>query len=49
MGPHMRSPIGERLGVPYRVHSEVQMYFCISVQPVPPYSTGQLGATQPFL
>jgi len=29
--------------------SSDQMNFCVAVQPVPPYSTGHAGATQPFL
>ena len=34
--------------VPKAALSSFQMNFCVTVQPVPPNSSGQLGATQPF-
>ena len=35
-------------GAPASAHSFSKMNFCVGVQPVPPSSLGQWGATQPF-
>ena len=35
-------------GAPAAAHSSSNKCFCIGVQPVPPYSTGQPGAIHPF-
>ena len=44
----MFTPKGMMAGVPARAHSSSQMCCWTLLQPVPPCSTGQFGATQPW-
>ena len=47
-GPHMERPKGIGRGALASACSSSQMYFCVTVQPGPPHSVGQFGATQPL-
>jgi hypothetical protein len=47
-GATMLTPNGMTGGVPARAHSSSKIWRWTGVQPGPPYSTGQPGATQPL-
>ena len=47
-GAHILSPMFEVDGAPASAISMSKTYFLPRLQPVPPYSTGQSGAIQPF-
>jgi hypothetical protein len=47
-GPTSLRPRIDSGGAPASAHSFSKMNLCIGVQPVPPSSLGQCGATQPL-